>query len=58
MSSITLDKFFDLLLENVPVGEEIDIQLKVSKNRTGGWRIEYSPPSYYKVEPTEKGGLI
>lgn len=54
MSNITLDKLIDLLLENVPIGEMIDIKLRVGKNIKGGWDIEYSPPLRYKIEP--KGG--
>jgi len=53
MSNITLDTLIDLLLENVPIGEMIDIKLRVGKNTKGGWNIEYSPPPHYKIEPSK-----
>lgn len=56
MSNITLDKLFDLLLENIPVGEMVDVKLQVRKNIKGGWNIEYSLPPHYKIEPKKDIG--
>jgi len=55
MSSITLDKLFDLLLEGLPIGEKVSLTLTITKNKKGGWSIEYCLPSHpYKIEPKKE----
>lgn len=57
MSNITLDKLFDLLLEGTPVGEEVNVHLRITKRKEGGWDIEYYPPAPsqdYKIEPKKE----
>jgi len=54
MNNLTLDKLFDLLLVDTPIGEKININLSITKKKEGGWNIEYLLPSpAYKIEPDE-----
>jgi len=54
MNKLTLEQLIDLLLENVPVGEKTEVKLSLTKNRRGGWDVEFPVPITYKIEPKKE----